>query len=65
MDLSQPRWRTSTYTQPNNPNCVEVGPTRTAVSVRDTKTREAGALAVAPATFAAFVNAVTADQFAR
>lgn len=51
-------WRTSTYSSSAGGNCVEVGPATGVVGVRDTKARDRGALAVAPATWAAFVRGV-------
>lgn len=65
MDLSQARWRKSSYSQPNGSNCVEVGPAATIVGVRDTKARERGALAVQTATFSALITAVKRDQITR
>lgn len=63
MDLSRAAWRTSSYTQGNNNNCVEVGPAASVIGVRDTKARECGAIAVRCATFAALIKAIQRDQF--
>jgi hypothetical protein len=65
MDLSQAVWRTSSYTNAGNNNCVEVGPTAMAVGIRDTKARHQGALTSRRATFAALIRAVQGDQFIR
>lgn len=59
MDPLQTHWRTSSYTNPNNDNCVEVGPTTTAVGVRDTKSRERGHLTVSRTAWATFIRSVT------
>lgn len=65
MDLSQARWRTSSYTNANNNNCVEVGPAAGGVGVRDTKARERGALGVQHEAFSALINAVKRGAFTR
>ena len=65
MDLSTATWRTSSYSNAGNNNCVEVGPTCVVVGVRDTKARDRGALTVRPATFAALIQAVRRGHFAR
>lgn len=62
MDPLQTHWRTSSYTNPNNDNCVEVGLANTVVGIRDTKTRERGSLIVQRATFVALIHAVRQDQ---
>ena len=64
MDLPQARWRTSSYTNPNNNNCVEVAPSINVVGVRDTKARDRGVLTVRRATFAALIHAVRDDSLA-
>lgn len=58
MDPLQTHWRTSSYTNPNNNNCVEVGPTATAVGVRDTKDRARGHITISRAAWATFVRNV-------
>lgn len=59
MDLSKITWRTSSYTNAGNNNCVEVGPTAITVEVRDTKNRERGHLSVSRAAWATFVRNIT------
>jgi len=59
-DLDRAQWRTSSYSTGSGSNCVEVGPTRQAIGIRDTKNRAAGALAVSPHTWSAFVISVKA-----
>ncbi len=62
MELTTaPRWRTATRSSNNGGDCVEVAdnlPGR--VLVRDSKDREGGTLAFAPAAWASFVGAVRA-----
>lgn len=53
-------WRKSTYSSGGNPNCVEVGPGKQTVGVRDTKNRDAGSLAVSHAAWTTFISSVTA-----
>jgi hypothetical protein len=55
LDLDSPTWRKSSYS--SSGNCVEVGADgRTPnVSIRDTKSRERGMLAVSAETFAEFI----------
>lgn len=58
MDFPKITWRTSSYTNAGNNNCVEVGPTATAVGVRDTKDRARGHITVSRAAWATFVRNV-------
>jgi len=57
------RWRKSTYSGSQGGNCVEVGPGDGLVGVRDTKRRGAGALSVAPRTWAMFLSGVRAGRW--
>jgi len=41
-------WRKSSYSQPNNNNCVEVAYSTTAVGVRDSKNPDHGRLTITP-----------------
>lgn len=58
MDLSQIVWRTSSYTNYNNNNCVEVGPAPGVVGIRDTKNRARGHITISRAAWAMFVRDV-------
>lgn len=49
-------WRTSTYSQTAQGQCVEVGTAPGRVGVRDTKSRERGQLTVSRATWRTFVR---------
>lgn len=51
-------WRKSSHSSGSNANCVEVR-AGTRVSVRDTKNRASGQLAVPAAAWAAFIGQVT------
>ncbi len=53
-------WRTSSFSNGNGGNCVEIGPTPEAVHVRDTKNRDGGTLTLTPATWRALTTAVRA-----
>jgi len=56
---SNPAWRVSSYSAQSGGQCVEVAPGDTAVSVRDTKNRAQGHLAVRAEAWKAFVSSVT------
>jgi hypothetical protein len=59
MDMTDARWRTATRSSNNGGDCVEVAdnlPGR--VLVRDSKDRDGGTLAFAPAAWASFVGDV-------
>ncbi|MEU8182000.1 DUF397 domain-containing protein [Micromonospora sp. NPDC049044] len=59
MDMTEARWRTATRSSNNGGDCVEVAdnlPGR--VLVRDSKDRDGGTLAFAPAAWASFVDGV-------
>ncbi|MCY0955837.1 DUF397 domain-containing protein [Streptomyces sp. H27-H5] len=54
--ITQPAWRTSTYSGQND-NCVEVAKNVPgAVFVRDTKDHEAGSFAASPAAWSSFMD---------
>jgi hypothetical protein len=58
--MTEPIWRTSTYSGDND-NCVEVADnTPRIVHIRDTKDHAQGELTVAPAAWAAFTAFVRA-----
>ncbi|MGW3787003.1 DUF397 domain-containing protein [Micromonospora chokoriensis] len=59
MDMTDARWRTATRSSNNGGDCVEVAdnlPGR--VLVRDSKDRDGGTLAFAPAAWSSFVKDV-------
>ncbi|MGW4677042.1 DUF397 domain-containing protein [Micromonospora taraxaci] len=59
MDMTEARWRTATRSSNNGGDCVEVAdnlPGR--VLVRDSKDRDGGTLAFAPAAWSSFVDGV-------
>ena len=55
-------WRVASYSASHG-NCVEVGNVGSAVLIRDTKNREAGALRVSPAAWRRFATAVKANPW--
>ncbi|MGW1681699.1 DUF397 domain-containing protein [Saccharopolyspora sp. NPDC002376] len=57
-ELDRAIWRKSSRSGGNGGNCVEVGFGFDAVGIRDTKDRDGGHLAVAPARWQAFLRAV-------
>ncbi|WP_405800203.1 DUF397 domain-containing protein [Streptomyces sp. NBC_01506] len=69
LDLSDARWVKSTYSNGDGGACVEWAPahvvTSGVVPVRDSKNPAGPALAVAPAAFAAFVDALREDRLSR
>jgi hypothetical protein len=58
-DLTNVRWRKSSYSGNTGGDCVEVADLPTLVAVRDSKNPGHGALTLAPEAFAAFVRYVT------
>lgn len=59
MDMTDARWHTATRSSNNGGDCVEVAanlPGR--VLVRDSKDRDGGTLAFAPAAWSSFVDVV-------
>jgi len=56
-DQSSVAWRTSSYSTGGN-QCVEVGPLRDGVAIRDSKDRVLGAHVVGSATWTAFIRGV-------
>jgi len=62
-DPAKAAWKTSSYSQPQGSQCVEVaGNLSGAVAVRDSKHRQAGTHTVGPAAWRAFVSAVRHDR---
>jgi hypothetical protein len=63
-DLSQARWKKSTYSNGGGNACVEVAGNLDGVTaVRDSKRPEDGALVVERATFTRFLDDVKAGRF--
>ena len=66
MDLTAARWHKSTKSGGNGGNCVEVaGNLPGVVLVRDTKDRDGGVLAFAPAAWRGFVDFASRCESAR
>ncbi|CAM5431451.1 DUF397 domain-containing protein [Streptomyces coeruleorubidus] len=59
-DLTNARWRKSSYSGNTGGECVEVADLGPGVAVRDSKKPEAGILTVSPEVYAAFMTFVTA-----
>ena len=57
-------WRTSSYSGNNN-ECVELAVGSTQTRIRDTKARDAGALAFSAAPFAAFQEMIKSGRLDR
>jgi hypothetical protein len=57
----QLRWRTSTFSQPNN-DCIEVAYGAKDSAVRDTKNRSGGKLNLTPQSFTALVTAAKQEM---
>jgi Domain of unknown function (DUF397) len=63
-DLSDARWRKSSFSGPATSNCVEVADLdRGQVAVRDSKDRSGPALVFTPAEWDAFLKGVRAGEF--
>lgn len=58
-DLTNARWRKSSYSGNTGGDCVEVADLGARVAVRDSKDPEAGTLTLSPQTYAAFVAYVS------
>jgi hypothetical protein len=64
MDLTSAEYRKSSYSSANGGNCVEVARNLPGlVAIRDSKNPDAGALALAPAAFAALTARIRAGHF--
>ncbi|MFD5481145.1 DUF397 domain-containing protein [Streptomyces hawaiiensis] len=59
-DLTNARWRKSSYSGSSGGECVEVADLGVRVAVRDSKDPEVGTLTLSPQTYAAFVTYVSA-----
>jgi ABC-type amino acid transport substrate-binding protein len=62
-DLTRATWRTSSRSDNNGGQCVEVAGLDAAVAVRDSKDRSGPVLLFTPAGWAAFVGGVRAGRF--
>ncbi|QTD99793.1 DUF397 domain-containing protein [Streptomyces cyanogenus] len=58
QDLTNARWRKSSYSGNTGGECVEVADLPALVAVRDSKQPDSGHLAVAPEAWAAFLRAL-------
>ena len=56
-DLARARWRKSSHSGSSGGDCIEVADLTPHIAVRDSKNPQAGAFAVTPEAFAAFVTA--------
>jgi len=66
MDLTTAIWRKSSYSSANGGQCVEIALNLPGVvAMRDSKNPAGPALAVEPASFAAFTAAIKNGQFDR
>lgn len=62
-DLPGADWTTSSYSQPQGTNCVQIaGNLPGMVAVRDSKHPERGAHVVHPATWRTFITAIRTDR---
>ncbi|MGA5203234.1 DUF397 domain-containing protein [Streptomyces variegatus] len=59
-DLTNARWRKSSYSGNTGGECVEVADLGARVAVRDSKDPEVGTLTLSPQTYATFVTYVSA-----
>ncbi|TGB03050.1 DUF397 domain-containing protein [Streptomyces sp. MZ04] len=57
QDLTNARWRKSTYSGNTGGDCIEIAPREGTVAVRDSKNPEGPAFTIAEGTFASFVEA--------
>jgi hypothetical protein len=65
VDISQARWRTSSFSGTNGNGCVEVAFLPDAVAVRDTKDRTRAPHVYRGEPWRAFLAAVRAGEFTR
>lgn len=64
MDLTNARWRKSSYSSSNGGNCVEVASAWSgAVAVRDSKNPDSGTLVISPAIWRALLAGIKAGDF--
>lgn len=56
-------WRTSSFSNPPDNQCVEVAFSRAAVAARDSKNRSAAILVFDQNCWGSFLNRITADEF--
>ncbi|WNV89032.1 DUF397 domain-containing protein [Umezawaea sp. Da 62-37] len=62
-DLSSARWRTSSYSNGSNGNCVQVAHVGEVMAVRDSKNPAGPVLLLRQSGLTAFLDAVKVDQF--
>ncbi|WP_325053089.1 DUF397 domain-containing protein [Thermomonospora amylolytica] len=55
---SMPNWRKSSYSGPNEPECVEVASLPTGIGLRDSKNPAAGHLTLSPQSFTTLVRQI-------
>ncbi|MCI3274839.1 DUF397 domain-containing protein [Streptomyces cylindrosporus] len=60
LDLTNARWRKSSYSGNTGGDCVEVAHLEPGIAVRDSKNPAHGTLALSPEAFAVFVGYVSA-----
>ncbi|QBI56647.1 DUF397 domain-containing protein [Streptomonospora litoralis] len=60
--MSELAWHTSSFSAPDNANCVEVAESWDEVKVRDTQNRAAGHLVVPVSEWSAFLADVKGDH---
>jgi hypothetical protein len=65
VDLTNARWRKSSYTGSSGTNCVEVAALPGTVAVRDSKDPGGPVLTLTPAAWRSFVAAVKAGRAGR
>lgn len=61
--LERLRWRTSSYSNGDNGQCVEVADDGDSTHVRDTKARHVGAIAFSQGSWTSFLSAVKRGEF--
>ncbi|WP_159945543.1 MULTISPECIES: DUF397 domain-containing protein [unclassified Nocardiopsis] len=62
MDVNVARWRKSSYSSPDGPQCVEVADLLDGAAVRDTQNRELGYLSFTRDEWAGLLNTLKARQ---
>jgi hypothetical protein len=65
MDMTNTRWRKSSYSSGNGGNCVEVADLSGAVAVRDSKNPAGGILRFSPGEWRGFLTAVKRNELDR
>ncbi|MEW9548011.1 DUF397 domain-containing protein [Nonomuraea sp. NPDC050783] len=65
MDLTQARWRKSSFSGDNGGNCVEVAELPDVIAVRDSKDPDGPKLLFTPSEWDAFLKGVKGAEFDR